>query len=67
MNSRSPTPLTQKLASLVSLSAADTAVLDALQAPTRSISRNRELFSARGQPCGQDAGWSLNGVRINLS
>src|SRR5260370_20433459 len=40
------TPLTQKLAHLVPLSAADAAVLDALQSPTRSLARNRELITA---------------------
>ena len=39
-------PLTKKLAQLVPLSAADAAVLDALQSPARSIARNRELITA---------------------
>ena len=46
MMPRLATPLTQKLAQLVPLSAADAAVLDALQTPTRSIARNRELITA---------------------
>jgi CRP-like cAMP-binding protein len=40
------TPLTQKLAGLMSLSTADTAVLDALQSPTQAVPRHRELVSA---------------------
>jgi CRP-like cAMP-binding protein len=40
------TPLTQKRARMVPLSAADTAFLDALQSPTRGIARNRELITA---------------------
>src|SRR5215472_6915225 len=39
-------PLTQKLIGLMPLSAADTAVLDALQAPTLAVPRHRELISA---------------------
>jgi CRP-like cAMP-binding protein len=46
MRARLATPLTQKLARLVSLSAADAVVLDALQSPTRPVARNRELISA---------------------
>jgi CRP-like cAMP-binding protein len=45
MKARLATPLTQKLAQLVSLSAADAAVLDALQSSTRLVARNRELIS----------------------
>src|SRR5919201_7142096 len=44
--SAAATPLTQKLARLVPLSAADAAVIDALQAPTRMVARHRELITA---------------------
>src|SRR5438874_11395397 len=40
------TPLTQKLTQLVPLAAADAAVIDALQSPTRGIARHRELITA---------------------
>jgi CRP-like cAMP-binding protein len=46
MKSPQATPLTQKLAHLVPLSAADAAVLDSLQSPTRAVTRHRELISA---------------------
>jgi len=40
------TPLTRKLAQLMPLAATDAAVIDALQSPTRSIARHRELITA---------------------
>ena len=46
MNSPLATPLTQKLARLVPLTALDAAILDGLQSPTRSVARHRELISA---------------------
>ena len=46
MNSPLATPLTQKLARLVPLSATDAAVIDALQSPTRAVARRRELIGA---------------------
>src|SRR5690348_15861130 len=46
MKTLAATPLTRKLGGLVPLSAADAAVLDALQSPTRAVPRHRELISA---------------------
>ena len=46
MTANSPNPLTRKLAQLAPLSAADTALLDSLQSPTRAVARHRELISA---------------------
>jgi CRP-like cAMP-binding protein len=46
MNSPVATPLTQKLARLVPLTAMDAAILDGLQSPTRVVARHRELISA---------------------
>jgi len=40
------TPLTRKLIDLMPLSAADVAVLDALQSPTLAVPRHREPISA---------------------
>jgi hypothetical protein len=41
MTANSPNPLTRKLAQLAPLSAADTALLDSLQSPTRAVARHR--------------------------
>ncbi len=46
MKPRLANPLTHKLAQLASLSAADAAVIDALQSPTRSVLASRELITA---------------------